>query len=172
VSRLICGINETFYDGTKERAGLEWILDQTEDDGIDELYGETVSDRGGHLGDRPALNLQNLTPLAKARPVKTVEFRQHEMTLDPERVGYWISTCRGLVSAAIHAGRGDKDIFHAFLRQHIDHTPAQFSLPNLLSHFDLVPQAVFYQKLLVKSEVGTPIRYYKGGRPVRDRVSS
>jgi hypothetical protein len=171
-SKLICGVNETFYDGSKGRAGLEWILARTEDDGIDELYGETVSDRGGHLGDRPALNLQNLTPLAKAPPGRTVEFRQHEMTLDPERVGYWISTCRGLVSAAIHADKGDKDGFHAFLRQHIDHTPAQFTLPDLLSRFDLGPQAEFYQKLLGEPVFGTPIRYYKGGRPVRDRVSS
>jgi hypothetical protein len=164
-SRLVYGINETGYDVSKGRAGLEWILEQTEADGIDGLYAETVSDSGGHLGNRPALNLKNLTPF-EAQPKRTIEFRQHKMTLDPETVGHWISTCRGLVVAAIQADREDRSGFHAFLRRHIDHSPAQFSLPDLLKHFDLAPEAEFYEKLLGKSVFGLPIRYYTGGRPV------
>ncbi|EPE28142.1 hypothetical protein GLAREA_04933 [Glarea lozoyensis ATCC 20868] len=137
------------------RGGLEWILNVKEEEGddgangIDRLYKGTIGISGTHDHDRPALNLRQLSQSATAHPIKkTMESRQHQMTLDPERVCHWISTCHGLVKEACALNSRNKFGFRYFLYLNIDHTPKEFDLPDLLKYFGLFQEAAFYEKML------------------------
>jgi hypothetical protein len=149
----IYGVNS--IERNEARGGLDWILkvQEEEDDygmnGIDRLYKGTIGISGTHDHDRPALNLRQLSQSAIAHPTKkTMEFRQHEMTLDPERMCHWISTCHGFVKGACAMNSENKFGFLNFLYLNINQTPKDFGLPDLLKHFGLFEEAAFYEKIL------------------------
>ena len=77
-----------------------------------------------------------------ADPLKrTIEYRIHESTLDPERVSHWIRVCLGLVENADTVPRVE---FEAFLREHIGDPPDEFDLVVVLLTLGLGEEAVYY----------------------------
>jgi hypothetical protein len=91
-------------------------------------------------GERGAYNFRNL----RAQPhniKKTIEFRQHESTLDPDRVYNWIKVCVGLIG---FAHRIDVVALKEFLLLHIDDSPEEFTLVNVLKSIGLPPQSLYY----------------------------
>lgn len=142
-------VHDIIQGNNKEKKTLEWIFELPEHLGIDELYRQTIDASNSGTGTRPALNLRQLTPSMMPTTKKTVEFRQHEMTLNPDRVTHWISTCHGLVKGAISAAQKDKKHFRDWLRGHIDDSTEIFGLSDLLRHFSLAPEANFYEDVVL-----------------------
>jgi hypothetical protein len=110
---------------------LELLLSNS--DSFRELWGSFLDERG-------AYNFQNLKSHPQD-PKRTCEFRQHESTLDPNRVYNWVKLCVGLVDFSY------KTSFAAlkpFLLLHIDDPPAEFTVVKMLTAIGLPPQAIFY----------------------------
>ena len=122
------------------RKGLEAIL--YTDEGLqisDERLWEYVMDMVNARRERGAYNFRNLHG---ADPVKkTIEFRQHEGTLDPAAVEHWIKLCVGIVG---FAHKVDLKILSSFLSLHIDDKLEEFGLVHLLKALGLAAQMLFY----------------------------
>lgn len=63
---------------------------------MEELSEDTSSAGRGKYNERRRIALV-VGELLSSDDKKTVEFQQHEMTLSPARVEYWIRVCVGLV---------------------------------------------------------------------------
>jgi len=72
---------------------------------------------------------------------RTVEFRQHESTLDPERVANWARLCVGLVE---FVNAVDEDALHVFLERHIEDSPKDFTIEQVLAALGMPDLASYY----------------------------
>jgi hypothetical protein len=95
-------------------------------------YGEKGTDRSNY-------NLRNLSYTNEDN--QTIELREHESTLNPERVGNWIGFCVGLVE---FSDSGDWWTKESLLKQHINDSPGKFTTERMLLALDLPAQAKFY----------------------------
>ena len=84
-----------------------------------------------------AYNLSNMMDGSK----ETIEFRQHESTLDPERVAMWVRTCVGLVEVMF---RETRESIEAFLKLHVNDSVEDFDVIKFLLALNLIAEAEFY----------------------------
>lgn len=124
--------------GTK--VGLSKLLRLRNHGTINEIVKLTTNEMVGVL-DYNLYNLEEIL-LRWREPKKTIEFRQHEATLDPERVVNWINVCVGLVE---FANTVDSDSLDKFLSSHIDDNK-DFTVIDLLRAIGRPVEAVFYEK--------------------------
>lgn len=90
------------------------------------------SEKAGSLGaGRARIHVEGLVQKLKFKlaPRKTIEFRQHEATLNPDRVEAWIKFCVGMMEFCDSV---DRKSLSAFLWHHIDDEEGQFTPQQLL----------------------------------------
>jgi len=113
---------------------------------IEELHKVTSpaikGPRGEHL--RSAITIGELLSVDEK---KTVEFRQHEMTLDPARVENWIRLCVGIIE---FSDTIEKDLLEQFLETLIDQPVEALSLREVLESIGLLREADFYARRLAQ----------------------
>lgn len=78
---------------------------------------------------------------------KTVEFRQHEMTLSAARVDHWICLCVGLVE---FSDTIDRELLENFLNVVVDLKEEVFPLQEVLETIGLPREAEFYSARLAR----------------------
>lgn len=74
----------------------------------------------------------------------TIEFRQHDATLDPTVVNNWTKLCVGLLE---FADTVDPNILRAYLERHIDESPEEFPIEKILYGLGMPDIAEYYGKL-------------------------
>ncbi|TGO89373.1 hypothetical protein BPOR_0112g00040 [Botrytis porri] len=77
----------------------------------------------------------------------TIEFRQHEATTVPQRIERWLNICCRLVEIArqtASASDEEKNVFHAFLLNHVNDDVDDFGLVILLVNMGLTEEAGYY----------------------------
>lgn len=77
-----------------------------------------------------------------AKPLQTIEFRQHRGTLDPKLIINWVMVVCNLVNIS-HA---DKAAFHDLIENHIDDT--KYTIIDLFKDLELSELAEFYGPLV------------------------
>ena len=114
------------------REQLETILACRTGDQVVHLLNDECPNHGH------AYNLWNLKSHLHRSDKRITEFRQHEGTLDSERVVNWIELCVGLVKFArqVHPNR-----MGAFLRSAVDNE--EYTIDNLLLSIRLPRQAKY-----------------------------
>lgn len=119
--------------------GLEEILKHRNQDTTAEIV-ENLRPRDSEGGIvRLAYNLVNLDETTNLS--RTLEFRGHEGTLNPERIVNWINVCAGLVEFADTV----KDhLLDAFLRRHVD--DQNFTVIDLLKAIGRPNEAEYYAR--------------------------
>ncbi|KAH6669358.1 putative amidoligase enzyme-domain-containing protein, partial [Halenospora varia] len=142
-SKLMKGLVQPEHGKSLLRCALEWILGGARN--MDQLVRgmhKPPPRIGGGLEGRMAYNMWNL--LVGIGDKKTIEFRQHESTLDPERVVNWIRFCVGLVEYAESVDMRD---LKPFLYEHIDHEPADFDIAKVIEALGMPPDlGEFYRE--------------------------
>lgn len=132
---IFCGsfrdsiLNLGIKDTAKEK--IDFFLEKS--DVFDDLWES-------FLDERDAYNFGNLNNHPQD-PKKTIEFRQHESTLDPDRVYHWTKLCVGLVNFAHNTSL---DSLRSFLVLHMDDPPEEFTVVKVLTAIGLPPQSLFY----------------------------
>ena len=81
---------------------------------------------------------------------ETIEFRQHESTVEAERVLHWIKLCVSLVEFARTI---PFQVLEPFLQAHIDDSAEDFSIVQLLKAIGLPSQMLFYGMSLPQQDV-------------------
>lgn len=83
-------------------------------------------------------------------PGETIEFRQHEGTLEAEEILKWAKVCSGLVKYTVSVGQ---DNLEKFLHQH-QHQDSddekRFTAADLICHIGLHKEASYYRGVLQK----------------------
>jgi hypothetical protein len=134
--KKICGMFRTV------REGLARIF-KGQKNTIEELFEDTSSPEKDmhHDKKRSALTISELRSYYDK---KTVEFRQHEMTLSPIRVENWIRLCVGLVEFSDTINR---DLLEKFLDVAIDESVENLSLKDFLNSIGLHREAEYYSTM-------------------------
>lgn len=111
---------------------------------ISKLVDLTSRGKAYHVGTRMAYDLDNLIQRLDSnyKAKMTIEFRQHEGTLDSERVAHWVNVCVGLVE---FADTVDSDLLESFLHRHIDDNE-EYNVIDLLRAIAQPAAADFYEK--------------------------
>ena len=117
---------------------LETILKSDEKEEIIDLF--RARERRGP-DNRLAYNVVNLSDKSNEIFKKTIEFRQHEATLDPEQVKHWIQTCVGLVEFAYKV---DSSKLTTFLRENVDLDITQCTITKVLEEIGLHDDFLYY----------------------------
>ena len=117
-----------------KRQILEELLQM--DDRQDILYSMMAGDDKN--GSKLAYNVSNLLGRESKR---TIEFRQHESTLDANRIAAWIELCVALVEVPL---RESRESLEALLRDHVDDTVEEFDVIKVLLVLNLPVSADFY----------------------------
>lgn len=110
---------------------------------IDELYDLVggVDDDDGIRVDKMACNIANLSSDNDSLEQLTVEFRQHEGTLDPERVAMWIRSCVGLLEFSETVNEAN---LIPFLEENIDSSVGVMNIAVVLDALRMPAQGLFY----------------------------
>jgi hypothetical protein len=130
------------------RPGLQILRDAETMDDL-KNYTTKADSSGGRLAYHMGNLLYDPTVHEYYPNKKTVEFRQHESTLDPERVANWARLCVGLVE---FADTVDEDALHGFLERHIDHSPDEFATGQVLTALGMGHLAAYYVPRIEKME--------------------
>jgi hypothetical protein len=94
-------------------------------------------------GRRRVYFIDNLT---HDLPNKTIEFRQHESTLEPTRVANWIRLCVGIVEF-IDSEVSDEEL-KSFCWAHIEANKGEYSVRQFLKDVGLPISSEYYEKWL------------------------
>jgi hypothetical protein len=95
---------------------------------------------------RPGPHLAyNIKPMCPGETKRTIEFRQHESTLEADRVAAWIRLCVGLVEYPL---RHSRENIEGLLREHVDQSVADFNVIDALLALELHDSANFYDRRL------------------------
>jgi len=95
--------------------------------------------------DRSAVNIQPLAMAVKyGGTKKTIEFRQHTSTLDPQELAHWINLVVGILE---FADTVEKDALVPFLDEYIDKTPREFGLEKALVKLGMPSEAKYFGKV-------------------------
>ena len=143
---------EILLGGITSIIDLTGDSDDSDSDSITELKGPhnlhnliDLSRPSGKYGDagfdRSCYNLGNLF-----KDRQTIEMRQHESTLSPERVENWIALCVGLMEFADSSNEKEKE---ELLKKHIE-TTEETTPEQVLRLLGLPEQASFYGTRLSK----------------------
>ncbi|KAF7956961.1 hypothetical protein EAE96_004284 [Botrytis aclada] len=118
-----------------EEEVLEWILTRSPP-----TVREFLDTICMHCG---AYNFVNLQPGQNIGSTKrTIEFRQHEATLDTERITQWIRVCVGLVKASAAA---DPTVLDPYLRLLVKTKREKLRVWNVLKGLGLETSGVYYK---------------------------
>lgn len=91
---------------------------------------------------RLAYNINGLLQIVDGKDGRsTIEFRQHESTIDIQRVINWLKVCVGLVEFAYAV---DFRVLGLFLEAHLGDTTEEFNIVHVLKAVGLPPQMLFY----------------------------
>jgi len=127
--------------------GLEIILNYRT---MKEL-GEGV---GGHEYGAMAYNMDNVLAILTGATVdttkNTIEFRQHESTLDPERATNWARFCVGCLEFADTVPR---EALEKFLKKHILDSPTDFTIGQVLTALGMPYLAPFYTQKVAEQRI-------------------
>jgi hypothetical protein len=130
------------FDKLKNRKqGLEKIL-QAED--FKELYCLVGSD------SRPNYAVRNLIQPFRETVKRTIEFREHEGTLDPERIEHWIRVCTGIVKYARDA---PSEEVRKFCKEHVDKGLKKCGLGKVLAPLGVEDSKAFYEGRILRDEI-------------------
>jgi hypothetical protein len=132
------------------RGFIEYILDDyNRDYGKLEMLSKHPTVKNSEE-NRSAVNVQ---PLKWAEVYggtkKTVEFRQHTSTLDPQELAHWIHLAVGLLE---FANTVEKSTLEPFLAEYIDKTPKQFGLDKTLVKLGMPREARYFGKVAVEMD--------------------
>jgi len=119
-------------------AGLTAILESTTVNEINEMLTPNRQMVTG-AGRRMVYFIDNLI---HDIPNKTIEFRQHESTLEPSRVANWISLCVGIVEF-IDSGIPDEQL-ERFCRAHIKASKGEYTVLQFLKDIGLPGLSEYY----------------------------
>lgn len=125
---------------------LEWILTRTSP--TVEMFLDTLC---LHSGAYNFVNLQSYYHIGSVK--RTIEFRQHEGTLDTERVKQWVQVCVGLVKASAAA---NSTILDPYLRQLVGTKREKLRIGDILSELGLKTSGVYYRAQVPRERV--PVR--------------
>jgi hypothetical protein len=127
-------------DQTKDM-GLRYLLAAKRTD-IGKLWDATKAIPSGNYEKwqnlRPALNLR---PLAKYPNMKTIEFRQHAMTLDPMEIAHWLRFCVQLLE---FADTVDQEVLRIFLYRYSHETKETMNLKTILEELGMPREAEYF----------------------------
>lgn len=134
--------------------GLEDLLaseDITEIRALNATHDRNATWIGGYKMAYHCGNVENLPrPSPEVDPYAyawkpTIEFRQHRSTLDAEHIDAWIRFCVQLVQFAQVVPR---EVLDPFVREHVRHTPEEFTLQQVLMRLGMVSLAFKYPRLV------------------------
>ena len=120
-------------------------------DGLDVVYKTSDDDSSSLLAlfendlSRGAYSLRCLDPENDFGFKKTVEFRQHEGTIDGVQIASWIRVCVGLVE---FADTVDDKFLEWFCRAHVRDEVEDYSIGMFLNAVGLPIEAVYYSTLV------------------------
>ncbi|MCJ1426979.1 hypothetical protein MMC29_004882 [Sticta canariensis] len=125
------------------------IIDKLEavNDLIHKLHFTEYADNDRNM----AYNLFNLLENAHDRPLRTIEFRQHRGTLDPQLITNWVKVACNLVKVS-YSGR---DILRDLIRTHLNHT--EYTVIDLFKDLNLSDLAEFYAPLVFPQHQTSPV---------------
>ncbi|KAF7916583.1 uncharacterized protein EAE98_010592 [Botrytis deweyae] len=132
-----------------EEEVLEWILTRTPPTVREFL--DTICLQSG------AYNFVNLQPSQNVGSIKrTIEFRQHEATLDTERITQWIRVCVGLVKASATA---DPSVLDPYLRLLIQTKREKLRVWDIFKELGLESSGVYFKtRMLRERPVGIVVK--------------
>ncbi|KAF5874203.1 uncharacterized protein Bfra_004209 [Botrytis fragariae] len=132
-----------------EEEVLEWILTRTPPTVREFL--DTICIHSG------AYNFVNLQPSHNVESTKrTIEFRQHEATLDTERISQWIRACVGIVKASAAA---DPAVLDPYLRLLAQTKREKLRVWDILKELGLEGSGVYYKaRMLRERSVGIVVK--------------
>jgi hypothetical protein len=96
----------------------------------------------------PALKVLNKT--SEDSDKNTIEFRQHESTLDPARATNWARFFVGLLD---FSDMVDRDVLDDFLGRHIDDSPADFTIGQVLTALGMPYLAEFFTEKVAEQRM-------------------
>lgn len=131
------------------KEGLETIIETTT---LDEIKRFMCPD--SQL-NRPAYNLENLFPPFEEEVKRTIEFRQHEGTLEPECIEHWLRVCIGLVRYACDVRRKWNE---EFCLKNVVLPLEKCTLLDVLTSCNQSAGAVYYYGRLISGEVEPKVR--------------
>ncbi|KAM0134434.1 hypothetical protein ACHAO1_005646 [Botrytis cinerea] len=128
---------------------LDWILTRTPPTVREFL--DTICMQSG------AYNFVNLQPSQNVGSTKrTIEFRQHEATLDTERITQWIRVCVGLVKASAAA---DPAVLDPYLRLLVQTKREKLRVWEILKESGLETPGIYYKaRMLRERPVGIVVK--------------
>ncbi|TGO26050.1 hypothetical protein BPAE_0067g00220 [Botrytis paeoniae] len=147
-SNLGCEIGEKSLKDPEEEV-LEWILTRTPPTVREFL--DTICMHSG------AYNFANLQLSHNVGSIKrTIEFRQHEATLDTERITQWIRVCVGLVKASAAA---DPAVLDPYLRLLVQTKREKLRVWDILKELGLESSGNYYKaRMLRERPVGIVVK--------------
>lgn len=116
------------------------IIDKLEvvDDLIRQLHLTVYADNDRNM----AYNFFNLQEDSCDRPLRTIEFRQHRGTLDPQLITNWVKVACNLVKTS-YSGR---DLLRDLIQTHLNDT--EYTVIDLFKDLHLSDLAEFYAPLV------------------------
>ncbi|ESZ93267.1 hypothetical protein SBOR_6367 [Sclerotinia borealis F-4128] len=108
------------------------------DDAVELLSNPEL--KTNRLAERLTYSICNLES-GREKVKKTIEFRQHQSTLDDEEVYHWITVCRSLVYMTSVV---DEEDLIEFCKKYINETVEEFSITEVLMAINLPVQAYYY----------------------------
>ncbi|KAI9640003.1 hypothetical protein NHQ30_011562 [Ciborinia camelliae] len=136
-SNILCNIEGQSLEN-REVEALEWILTRappTVEEFLNTIREQVLVDG--------AYNFNNLLPSNNTGSIKrTIEFRQHEATLDAEQVTQWVRLCVGLVKASAAA---DPIILDPYLRSLVQKEKEKIHVGDILKQLGLETSGVYYR---------------------------
>lgn len=104
---------------------------------------------------RQAMDFGGSRRLRFQKTKNTVEFRQHESTLDPIRATNWARLCIGLLEFSDTVSREALD---PFLRRHIESSPEEFTIGQILTAGGMPYLVDFFTQLVTELNAKEAIR--------------
>lgn len=114
---------------------LEWILNRSPPT-VQELLDTICMDSGAYN----FVNLKRNINIGSTK--RTIEFRQHEATVDAEKVTQWIRTCVGLVKASAAA---DPTVLYPYLRLLVETKREKLRVGDILKELGLEIPGTYYR---------------------------
>lgn len=136
-------LGKLHYGGHPRKAGLERIIKA---ESFEELRSLSVKKE---QINRPGYHFEGLLPPLYPDTKRTIEFRQHEATLDAVRIVHWLRVCTGLIRYA----RRPREEVEKFCLENVDKSIGECSLLRILTNINQSDSALYYQMRLIEGEV-------------------
>ncbi|MCJ1467496.1 hypothetical protein MMC07_006121 [Pseudocyphellaria aurata] len=130
---------EVFHEDATPREKL-WIIDQL--DSVEKFISQFHP-----IGDRSLIDgidrfmAFNFSHLEKGKPFQTIEFRQHQGTLDSTLITNWVKVACNLV----HLSHANREGFRDLIETHMDNS--KYTVMDLFVDLNMPDLAEFYREL-------------------------